>query len=203
MGEILYRIVQRLGKSLDERAASGGAGFIELYTVDSLILDFDTFHILTADIKDTVYVRLKECRRIIVSDRLDLAFVQHEGGLDQRFAVTGGAGVYDLYTFRELIINILDSADGCSQRVAVIVVVERVEKCSVFPYQSGFCGRGTGIDSKKCLSAVSGQIFYRHLMLRVAGSKFLIFRIRGEQRLQTLYLNLHLYFALQSVLKFP
>ena len=203
MRKVFDRIVQRLCECLDERTASGGAGFIELHTVNGLILDLDTFHILAADIKDTVHVRLKERRGIVVRHCLDFAFVQHEGRLDQRLAVTGGTGVYDLHTFRKLLINVFDGADGRSQRVAVIVVVEGVEECSVFPYQSGFCSRGTGVDPEECLAAVSSQILYRHLVLRVAGGKFFIFRIGGEQGIQTLYLDLHLYFALQSVLEFP
>ena len=133
---------------------------------------------------------------------LNFTFIQHKGSLDQRFAVTGGAGVHNLHAFRKFLINIFDGADCCSQRIAVVVVVERVEKCSVFSYQCRFCCRGTGVDSKKCLSAVCSQIFYRHLVFRMAGGKLLIFCIGCEQRLQTFYLDLHLYFALQSVLKF-
>ena len=43
------------------------------------------FHILSADIKDTVYVRFEECGCIIVRHSFHFTLVKHEGGLDQRF----------------------------------------------------------------------------------------------------------------------
>ena len=46
--------------------------------VYSLILDFDTFHVLTADIKDTVYFRIKECSSVIMCYSLYFAIIQHE-----------------------------------------------------------------------------------------------------------------------------
>ena len=44
-------------KGLNKGTASGRAGLIELYTVNGMIFDLDTFHILTTDIKDTIYIR--------------------------------------------------------------------------------------------------------------------------------------------------
>ena len=81
MCKILYGVVQGFGKSLDKGTASGRTCFVELYAVYSLILDLDTFHILTTDIEDAVYGRIEECRRVVVGDRLDLALIQHEGRL--------------------------------------------------------------------------------------------------------------------------
>ena len=202
MREILHRIVQGFGECLNERTASGRACLIELHTVNGLVFDFDTFHVLTADIKNAVYIRLKESGGIVVCNSLYFAFIQHKGGLDQCFAVAGGAGVYDLHTFRKQLINILDGADCGSQRIPVIVMVERVEECSVFAYQRSLCGRGTGVDPEECLSAICTQILYRHLVFCVPGGEFLVFCIGCEQGFQTFYFDFHLYFTLQSVLKF-
>ena len=59
-GEILYRVIQAFGKGLNKGAAAGGAGLIELYAVHRPVLDPYTFHILSADIQDTVYFRVKK-----------------------------------------------------------------------------------------------------------------------------------------------
>ena len=128
--------------------------------------------------------------------------VKHEGGLDQRFTVSGGAGVNNLHTLRKLFVDIFDSGDGCSQRISVIVVIEGVEECSVFSYQCRFGRCGTGIDTEERLAAVCGQIFYRHLMFRMAGSELFVFCICGKQGIQTLDLDLHLHLAFQFVLEF-
>ena len=66
-----------------------------------LIFDLDAFHILTADVQDAVYVRIKEGSGVVVGDGLHLALVQHQAGFDQGLAVTGGAGVDDSCGIRQ------------------------------------------------------------------------------------------------------
>ena len=46
-----------------------------------LILDLDTFHILTADIQNAVYFRIKEGSSVVVGDGLYFALIQHAGQL--------------------------------------------------------------------------------------------------------------------------
>ena len=112
MGEILHRVVQGLGKGLDKRAAAGGTSLVELDAVYRLILDLDAFHILSADVQDTVHVRLKEGGGIVVGHRFHLSLVHEQGGLDERLPVTGRAGVYDLHLFRQFAVDVLDGGDG-------------------------------------------------------------------------------------------
>ena len=76
MRKILYGVVQGFGKSLDEGTASGRTCFVELYAVYSLIFDLDTLHILTADVEDTVYIRLEEGCGVIVRYGFNFAFIQ-------------------------------------------------------------------------------------------------------------------------------
>ena len=105
MGEILNAVVQRLGKVFNERAAAGGTCLIQLHAVDGAVFDLDTFHILSADIKDTVHFRIEERSRIIMRDRLHLALVQQKSGFDQSLSVAGGAGVSDMCAVRHLLID--------------------------------------------------------------------------------------------------
>ena len=126
MCKVFYRIIQRFGKGLDKRSAAGRAGLVQLYAVYGLVLDLDTFHVLAADVQDAVYIRFKERSGIVVSHCLYLALIQEKRGFDQRLAVSGGAGMYDLYLFRKLAVNIFDGADGSAQRVAFVVIVEGI-----------------------------------------------------------------------------
>ena len=111
--EVLHAVVQRFGKSLDKGAASGRAGFVQLYAVDGLVLDLDAFHILSADIQNAVHLRVKEGGRIVVCDGFHLTLVQKERGLDQRLAVAGGTGVGDMSVIGKPGIDLLDGADRC------------------------------------------------------------------------------------------
>ena len=111
--EVLHAVVQRFGKSLDKGAASGRAGFVQLYAVDGLVLDLDAFHILSADIQNAVHLRIKKGGRIVVCDGFHLALVQKKGGLYQSLSIPGGAGVGDLRAFRQQRVNLLNGTDGC------------------------------------------------------------------------------------------
>ena len=44
-------------KGFNKGTTSGRAGLIELYTVNRVIFDLDTFHVLSTDIEDTVHIR--------------------------------------------------------------------------------------------------------------------------------------------------
>ena len=110
--KILYTVVQGLREGFDKGTAAGGTCFIELYAVYSAVFDLDTFHILTADIEDTVYLRIKESSSVIMRNRLNLTVIQQECGFHQGFTVAGRTGTDDFGTGGQLFIDILDRTDG-------------------------------------------------------------------------------------------
>ncbi len=74
--KILHTVIQRFGERFDERAAAGGTCFIELYAVNGLVLNLDTFHILSADVQYTVHFRVEESGGLIVRDGFHFAVIQ-------------------------------------------------------------------------------------------------------------------------------
>ena len=63
--------------------------------------------------------------------------------------------MYDFYPFRELTVNVFDRMDSCSERISVIVVIERVQKGTVFADKSCLC-RGTScVNAKEYLPVIS------------------------------------------------
>ena len=89
-----------------------------------MIPDADAFHVLAADVEDAVNIRIKELGGVVVGYGLHLALIQHERRLDQRFAVTGGAGSRNCHAFGHVRIRLPDRPDGCGEGVAVVIVVK-------------------------------------------------------------------------------
>ena len=105
--EILYAVVQGFGKGLDKGTAAGGARLVQLYTVNGLVLDLDTLHVLTADIQDAVHIGVKESCGIVMGHRLHLAVIQEKCRFHQCLTVAGRAGADDMYIGRELFVDLL------------------------------------------------------------------------------------------------
>ena len=110
--EILYCIIQGFGKGFNKGTATGGTCFIQLYAVNGLVADFDTFHILSADIQDTVYLRVKESSCIVMGYGLNLALIQEQGRFDQSLAVTCRTGISNLCIFGKQFVNLFNRTDG-------------------------------------------------------------------------------------------
>ena len=89
MGKFFHGVIQRFCECLDERTASGRACLVELNTVYGLIFNFDAFHILTADVEDTVYIRFKVGCGVIVRHCFYLTLVKKKSRFDQCFPITG------------------------------------------------------------------------------------------------------------------
>jgi len=135
-------------------------------------------------------------------NRLNLAFIKHECGFDKRFTISGRAGVDNLHTFRQLVINILDGRNGCAKRISFIIMIKRIQKSTVFSDQGSFCGGRTCIDSKECLSSVGCKIFYRNLMLCMACGKFFIVFRGCKERIKTFHFKFHLDLSFKTLLHF-
>ena len=98
--------------------------------VYGLVLNFNALHVLTANIQDAVYLRIKKCGGIIMGNSFHFAFVQKKSSLDQRLSVTGGTGVGNMCLFGKLFVDLLNRADCCFQRISVITAVKRIKKSS-------------------------------------------------------------------------
>ena len=80
-GEILHGVVQGFGKGFNKGTAARGTCLVQLYAVNGLVADLDALHILSADIYDTVNLRIKESSCIVMGNGLNLALIQQQGSL--------------------------------------------------------------------------------------------------------------------------
>ena len=112
LGKVLDTVIQGFGKSLYKRTAARGASLVELYAVHSLVLDLDAFHVLAADVQNTVHRGVEKGSGVVVGHGFHFSVVQQESGFHQGLAITGGAGTDDLHIFRQLFVNLFQGADG-------------------------------------------------------------------------------------------
>ena len=166
-----------------------------------MVFDFDTFHILAADVENTVHIRFEERGRIIMRDRLDFSLIQKERSFHQRLSVSGRAGVGNPCIFRKPGINIFQRGDRCGKRISVISMVEGIKKCTIFAYKRSFCRSGTGIDSKINIPFVGGKILDRDLMSVMTFLEFTELLLGSEERIQTLHFEIHLDMICQTFLQ--
>ena len=191
--KIHHRVIQGLRKGLDKRAAPGGTGLVERNGIHGSVANADALHVLAADVEDAVHLRVKIRCTVIVRDGFDLAPVQPECGLHQRFAIAGGAAAGYGNTGRELLIQIGNPADGRFDGRAVVGGIEGPEKLAVFADESKLCRGGAGINAKEGLSLVGGEALFGHAVAAVTGGKCVVIVLAREQRLHALHLKLHLH----------
>ena len=84
----------------------------------------DAFHVLTADVKDAVHLRIKEGCSSIVGDSFHLTFLQHKGGFYKCLPVACGTGTDDLTVRRHMGIGFLDGSYGGGKGISMIVVIK-------------------------------------------------------------------------------
>ena len=158
-----------------------------------MVLYLDTFHILTADIQDTVHLRVKESGCIVVGYGLHFPLIQKKGRLDQCLSVAGGTGVCDFGFPGKVAVNFLNGTDTGCQGIAVVVAVKGVEQGTIFPDQGCLCCGGACVYTKIAVSAVAGEFVGFHIVMTLALIEFVIIRPGGKQRFHTVDLKFHMY----------
>ena len=158
-----------------------------------MVFYFYAFHILTADIQDTVYLRIKEGRCVVVGYCLHFPFIQKESSFYQCLPVSGGAGVRNFRLTGQMAVDFLNGTDTGSQGIAVIVAVKGIEQGAVFPHQCSFCCCGAGVNAQIAVSAVTGNVTGYYIVMALPLIEFIIIFLSGEQRLHTVYFKFHMY----------
>ena len=199
LGEILYGVVQRLGEGFDKGTTARGTCLVQLYTVYSLITDLDTFHILSADIYDTVNLRVKESSRIVVGNGLNFPLIQQQSSLHQCLAVTCGTGKRNVCILRKNAVDLLNGADGSFKRASVIIAVKGVKQSSVLTYKSGLGGGRTCINTQIAVAVILGKVALLYLIGALTLIKCFIVFLCGKKRLHTFHLKIQFDGVLQAV----
>ena len=125
-GKVLNRVVKRLCKCFDKWTTSWRTGFIKLDRINCLVLYLNTLHILSADIYNTVNLRVKECSSIEVGHSFNFTFIKHKCWLDKSLTITCWTGLHNLSLRWKLCINVFNSLDCSIKRRTVVAWVKWV-----------------------------------------------------------------------------
>ena len=183
--EIHNGIIQRFCEGFDEGAATGGACLIQQNTVDDIILNADTFHILSADVQNKVHIRLKELRRLIMCNGFNIAKVNHQGFLNQPFAIARHAGIANHNILRHHIIHFIQAFHDNIQRIALIACIEGIEQIAILGNQSHLCCSRACIHTKEGIPMIIRQGHASYLISVMTFLESGIIRFILKQRLHT------------------
>ena len=165
-----------------------------------MIFYFYALHVLTADVEYAVHIGVEECRRRVVSYRLDLALIKHECRLYKRLAVSGRTRICYSRRFWHFRIYILYRLYGCRERASVIIAVKRIQKRTILCHNGSLCRRGTRIYSKIAVTLICRKISCRNLVLALSFKEAFVILLSFKQRLHSLDLKFHFYAVLKKLL---
>ena len=183
--EIHNGIIQRFCEGFDEGATAGGACLIQQNAVDYIILNADTFHILSADVQNKVHIRLEELRRLIMCNGFNIAKVNHQGFLNQPFAIACHAGIANHNILRHHIIHFIQAFHDNIQRIALIACIEGIEQIAILGNQSHLCCGRACIHTKEGIPMIIRQGHASYLISVMAFLESGIIRFILKQRLHT------------------
>ena len=138
--KVLGSVVQRVGEILDKTAAAGGTGLVEQDGVYKTVAEFDTLHVLPADVQHAVHLRVKERGGCTVGNGLHFALIKAEGGFKERFSVACGASAKNHGVSGELFFQLGDGLNSRLNGISAIVGIERPQELTLFADQRQLCG---------------------------------------------------------------
>ncbi len=80
-----------------------------------------------------------------------------------------------------MVVNFQNCPDRGGQGISVVVAVKRVKQGTVFPDQSCFGGRGTGIDTQVTVSFISIEVGCGHVVAALALVESVVLFLRGKE----------------------
>ena len=149
LGEVLDAQVHARGEGLQERAAAGGARFVDGDGFDDAVVDGEVFHVLPTDVDDGGDAGADELGATVMRHRLDHAFVNVQAGGDESLAVTGGAGTRNVGVVGQLGFDLLDDLRGGEQGAALVRAIAGPHDVTIVVDERGLDGRRTCVNAQE------------------------------------------------------
>ena len=93
---------------------------------------------------------------------------------------------------REERVNLLNRADCCCKRIAVVAAIEGVEQITLLTYKSNLCGCRARINSQIAVPLVGGKVCSLYMIAAMSLNEIIIGFFILKKRLKTGYLKFHL-----------
>ncbi|MNW54013.1 hypothetical protein D3C74_315980 [compost metagenome] len=109
--------------------------------------DFNSLHVLTADIENVIYIRKKEGCCPIVGHRLYFPAIDTECGFHKSLAISGNIRVSDEAAFVQSAIDFRQGFSDRSKRISLVAAIEGVKYLMVYSGQHELRCCRSGIDA--------------------------------------------------------
>ncbi len=165
---------QALGKVLNKGTATSRAGLIEDNTTDISLVYIKALHILAANIQHKGYIRTKFLCRTKVGKGFYLTIIGMKCCLHN--GLTIACGKYRSYVGIRIhgSVKLLQLLDNGLERGAMIAAIGCIKQFLIFANNSQLGGSRTGINAYINRTTISRKLSLWHLVLVMAGLKFLI-----------------------------
>ena len=174
---------KRISEILDKRAAARRASLVKQNALDFAVFHAHTLHILTADVQNELRAGQDFIRGFIVRHSFNLAEIRRERRLYQMLAVARRTSLRNVRALGKQAVNLFQYAYYRFERVAVVIVVVRIENFSVFVKQNRLRRRRTRVNSKITSALMLRKLRRRDNRLRVAlAERFKLLLVRKKRR---------------------
>ena len=175
--KIRNRIPERVGKRLNERAATRRASLVEHYVVDCLVFNLEALDVLTADVDNKVDVGTEFERGGKVRDGFDYAVIELQARFYQLFAIARNRrGGYRNSLAHESV-ELLQFFGDDVERLAAVFDVVAEKKLLIFGQEHDL-GRGRAcVYAQVRLAAICTYIAAANVRAAVTVDKLVVVRL--------------------------
>ncbi len=152
--------------------------------LDHAVLDLQALHVLATDVQDEVDVGDEGLGAAQVGDRLDLAGVGLERGLQDALAVAGRGHMADRAARRQKVVDHVHDLAGHADHVAVVVAVPGPEELAVLADHGRLDGGGAGVDADEDAALVALERALGHDLGVVALLELAVLLLGRKERVE-------------------
>ena len=171
-----------LCKGFQERAAAGGAGFVEHDGIDGTVCDAEALDVLSADIEDEIDFGEEVFCCGEMRDGFDNPKIYAEGTLDELLSISRDSRSAERDAVAAEGIDLLQLSADNLHGIALIGVVILVQQCVVLTDDNELCRCGAAVDAEPCTSCVGCNVGGRNGCLCMACGECVVFCLGGKQR---------------------
>ena len=152
----MYIIAHRFCKGFNKASTTRATRFIKHYRIYGLIFDIKAFHILSANINNKIYLRIKIFSSLKMCHCFHKPRIKIKCSLYKLLAIACNRTSFNVYFITKMLVNIGKLRANDSNRIALIRVIVLIYDCIITIKHNEFCC---------CASAIYANIDINFLVI--------------------------------------